>query len=220
VEAPVKAPAVVSISGAESSISLTAPGEQTFSFKPTIENDLAATPGISPVIVVPTIQNTPPPSLTKEAVGSPAVAVVKKEMPLILEETPPAAPIKKVSSVADSLPKIEAKAEPRGEPRGEPKGGPKAEPRNEAKAEIAVPKAIAVSRDSLPGFEKMADSPPAGNDLAEPVGSKVYMVKPNDTLYGIAIRNGITLKTLQAANKNIKAETLRVGAKLVIPSKP
>ncbi len=216
VKSPVSAPAVVSISGSESSISLTAPGEQTFSFKPTIENDLAATPGVSPVIVVPTIQNTPPPSLTKEAVGIPAVAVVKKEMPLIIEEAPPAAPLKKVSSVAVALPKVEAKAEPRGEPRG----GPKAEPRNESKAEVAVPKAIAVSRDSLPGFKKMADSPPAGKDLAEPVGSKVYMVKPNDTLYGIAIRNGISLKTLQAANKNIKAETLRVGAKLVIPSKP
>jgi LysM repeat protein len=219
-KSPVSVPAVVSMSGSESSISLTAPGEQTFSFKPTIENDLAATPGVSPVIAVPSIQNTPPASLTKEAVGIPAVAVVKKEMPLIIEEAPPAAPLKKVSSVADALPKVEAKAEPRGEPRGEPRSGPKAEPRNESKAEVAVPKAIAVSRDSLLGLQKIADSPPAAKELSEPAGSKLYTVKPNDTLYGIAIRNGITLKTLQAANKNIKAETLRVGAKLVIPAKP
>jgi LysM repeat protein len=44
-------------------------------------------------------------------------------------------------------------------------------------------------------------------------------VKPNETLYGIASRQGVTVKALQDANKITKPELLREGMKLVIPVK-
>jgi LysM repeat protein len=44
-------------------------------------------------------------------------------------------------------------------------------------------------------------------------------VKPNETLYSIATRHGVTVKALQAVNKISKPEALRDGMKLVIPAK-
>ena len=46
-----------------------------------------------------------------------------------------------------------------------------------------------------------------------------YTVKPNETLYSIATRHGVTVKSLQEANKITKPEALRDGMKLVIPAK-
>lgn len=189
-----------SIASAESAIPLTAPGEQTFSFQSTIENELAATPGSEAVIVAPSIQDSPPPTLTKEATGLPAVAEVQKEMLLINEELPPAV------SIAKQLP--EAKPEPKIERREEP----------------AVPKAIAVKRYTPPAVDKsaakkIADTPPAKKKTAKAVSANNYTVKPNETLYSIATRHGVTVKALQAVNKISKPEALRDGMKLVIPAK-
>ena len=54
---------------------------------------------------------------------------------------------------------------------------------------------------------------------SESVKSKTYTVKPNETLYSIASRNGVSVKALQEANKITKPESLRDGMKLIIPSK-
>jgi murein DD-endopeptidase MepM/ murein hydrolase activator NlpD len=47
-----------------------------------------------------------------------------------------------------------------------------------------------------------------------------YVVQPGDTLYDIALRFGMTLDTLQAANPNIDPGALAVGQTLVIPGYP
>ena len=191
----------VSIAAAESTIPLTAPGEQTFSFQPTIENELAPTPGTAPVI--PMVQDTPPPAVTREATGTPAVVEAKKEIPAIIEELPPAAPVKKETSVADAMPKVESKPEPKIAPKAEPE----------------VPKAIPVKRYAPPAVKKIASAPPAKKEAAKTARADSYTVKPNETLYSIATRHGVTVKSLQEANKITKPEALRDGMKLVIPAK-
>jgi len=200
------APTAASIAAAESAVPLTVPGEQTFSFQPTIESELAPTPGKVPV--VPMIQHTPPPAVTKEATGSPAVAEVKKQVPAIIEDLPASPPAKVEVNVADSMPKAE----------------PKPEPKVERKQESEVPKAIPVKRYSPPAIEKpatkkIADAPPAKKETKPASRSSSYTVKPNETLYSIATRHGVTVKALQAANKITKPESLRDGMKLVIPAK-
>jgi len=89
---------------------------------------------------------------------------------------------------------------------------PKPAPKQIAKADSDdVPKAIPVKRYTPPVV--------VAKKKSEPVKSKTYTVKPNETLYSIASRNGVSVKALQEANKIIKPESLRDGMKLVIPGK-
>jgi len=194
--APVVPPS--SIAAAEAPMSLTAPGEQTFSFQPTIENELVPTPGSSTnALVTPSIQESPPPAVTVEASGEPAV---KEPAKVEIAETPPApAPVvKKDPPKVDHTPP--AKAEP------------KPAPRQVAKAEDNVPKAIPVKRYTPPAVATKKSAPAAAK-------AKPYTVKPGETLYSIAARNGVSVKALQAANSITKPESLRDGMKLVIPGK-
>lgn len=193
----------VSLAAAESAIPLTAPGEQTFSFQSTIESELAPTPGTASAPVVAMVQDTPPPAITKEATGEAAVVEVKKEIPAIIEDLPPAAPVKKETPVADAMPKVESKPEPKIAPKAEPE----------------VPKAIPVKRYTPPAVKKIAAAPPAKKEAAKTARADSYTVKPNETLYSIATRHGVTVKSLQEANKITKPEALRDGMKLVIPAK-
>jgi len=45
----------------------------------------------------------------------------------------------------------------------------------------------------------------------------IYVVKKGDTLVGIAVKYGISVEALQAANNNVQPEFLSIGAVLVIP---
>lgn len=188
VAAPVAPPASLAV--AEGPMSLTVPGEQTFSFQPTIVSELAPTPGASTAaLVTPSVQESPPPAVTTEASGEPAA---KMEAPkTIVQEAPPApAPV-----VKKDLPKVDE--------------APPA--RVAAKKEADVPKAIPVKRYTPPAV--------VAKKKSEPSKSKTYTVKPNETLYSIASRNGVSVKALQEANKITKPESLRDGMKLVIPGK-
>ena len=78
-----------------------------------------------------------------------------------------------------------------------------------------MPKAIPVKRYTPPA---VAEKPAPKKSPAAAKG-KPYTVKPGETLYGIASRNGTTVQALQAANKISKPESLRDGMKLVIPGK-
>lgn len=209
-ELPVAAPAApaTSIAAAEAPMALTVPGEQTFSFSPTIENELAPTPGgDSAAMVRPSVQEAPPAAVTQEASGQPAV---KAEVSKTVAEAPPApAPAPEVKS--ESLPKVE-EAPPPAKPE------PKVTAKPVAQKEVEVPKAIPVSRNSLPSVSEKA--PAVKKKQPEAVAkSRSYTVKPGETLYSIAIRNGTTVKALQAANKITKPESLRDGMKLVIPAR-
>ncbi len=209
-ELPVAAPAApaTSIAAAEAPMALIVPGEQTFSFNPTIENELAPTPGSgSAAMVRPSVQETPPAAVTQEALGEPAV---KAEVPKTVAEAPPApAPTPEVKK--ESLPKVEEVPPPA---RPEPKVTPKPVAQQEAE----VPKAIPVSRNSIPSTIEKA--PAVKKKQPESVAkTRSYTVKPGETLYSIAIRNGTSVKALQAANKIAKPESLRDGMKLVIPAR-
>jgi LysM repeat protein len=199
---PLVAPPDASIAAAEVPMSLNVPGEQTFSFQPTIVHELAPTPGaIGAAFVAPNIQDAPPSAVTSAAVGEPAM----KSQALVQEAPPAPAPVVKAES-----PKIEQAPPAKVEPKPAPK--------LIAKAEEDVPKAIPVKRYTPPA---VAEKPVAKKKSAETPAakSKTYTVKPNETLYGIASRHGVTVKALQDANKITKPELLRDGMKLVIPVK-
>lgn len=197
-----------SIAAAESPMALTVPGEQTFSFSPTIENELAPTPGSgSAAMVRPSVQETPPAAVTQEALGEPAV---KADASKTVAEAPPApAPVPEVKK--EALPKVEDSPPPA-------MTEPRVTPKPVAQKEAEVPKAIPVSRNSLPPVSEKA--PAARKKQPEAVAkTRSYTVKPGETLYSIAMRNGTTVKALQAANKIARPESLRDGMKLVIPAK-
>jgi LysM repeat protein len=199
---PVVVPPDASIAAAEVPMALNVPGEQTFSFQPTIVNELAPTPGTNGVsFVAPNVQDSPPAAVTPEATGEP---VMKSEA--LVQDTPPVpAPVARTET-----PKVE-QAPPA-------KVEPKPAPRIIAKADDDVPKAIPVKRYTPPA---VAEKPAVKKKSTEAstAKSKTYIVKPNETLYSIASRHGVTVKSLQDANKITKPELLRDGMKLVIPVK-
>lgn len=186
-----------SLAAAHQAMPLVAAGEQTFSFQPTLENELAPVPGTA--ANMPAIQESPPAAVTKTAVGD---SVGQKDAP-IEEELPPAVPVME-KPVA---------------PQEEVNVAPKMQPKTEPVVENEVPKAIPVKRYSPPVIEKTAVKKVAPAPAAKPARSSSYTVKPNDTLYSIANRHGVTVKALQSANKIAKPESLRDGMKLVIPAK-
>ncbi len=198
---PVVVPPDASIAAAEVPMALDVPGEQTFSFQPTIVNELAPTPGSNgAAFVAPNVQDSPPAAVTSEATGEPSV----KTQALVQEAPPVSAPVAKTES-------------PRIEQAPPAKVEPKPAPRLIAKAEDDVPKAIPVKRYTPPA---VAEKPVKKKSAETPAAkSKTYTVKPNETLYGIASRHGVTVKALQDANKITRPELLRNGMKLVIPVK-
>lgn len=187
-----------SLAAAHQTMPLVAAGEQSFSFQPTLETELAPVPGTA--VSMPLIQESPPAANTMAAVGSsPAV----KEEP-IHEKLPAALPVME-QPVA---------------PKEEVKMTPKSQPKTEPVIEQEVPKAIPVKRYSPPALEKPVPKKVAQSATPKPSGrSSTYTVKPNDTLYSIANRHGVTVKALQTANKIAKPESLRDGMKLTIPAK-
>ena len=80
--------------------------------------------------------------------------------------------------------------------------------------EKPVPKAIPVTRTALTAA---AAAEPAKAAPTRAVGGS-YVVKPGDTLYGIASRHGVSVKALQEANRITRPEALRDGMKLVLPA--
>ncbi len=188
-----------SLAAAHQTMPLVAAGEQTFSFQPTLENELAPVPGTAPML--PAIQELPPVATVTEPVGNVAV---KQQVPVVQEELPAAVPVMEqpVASLEEvkTTPKVQAKPEP--------------------VVENEVPKAIPVKRYTPPAIEKPAVKKMASTPAAKPASrSASYTVKPNDTLYSIANRHGVTVKALQTANKIARPESLRDGMKLAIPAK-
>ncbi len=193
---PVPGAGKAGITAAETPMNLTAPAEQTFSFKSNIAEELTPTPK---VVALPMVQDAPPAAETKEATGTPKarefVAEVKKETP----------------KVADAPP--EKKAEPKQVEKAVPKAIPVPRP---------AEKNVAKKTPEAPAPKKIADSPPEKKATpAAPKSSRPgsHVVKSGDTMYSIALKNGISVKALQAANKSARPEALRDGMTLVLPGK-
>jgi LysM repeat protein len=185
-----------SLAAAKDTMPLVAPGEKSFSFQPTIAGELAPTPGEVPVI--PMVQDSPPAAVTVAATGLPAVVEAKKEeLPPMIVEAAPAPNVESSKVLAVNTPKAESRDEEE------------------------VPKALPVKRYSPPAankpvVKKIAEAAPAKKEAAKI--SRSYTVKSGETLYSIATRHGVSVKSLQAANKIVKPESLRNGLKLVIPA--
>ncbi|MFQ5399665.1 MAG: LysM peptidoglycan-binding domain-containing protein [Anaerolineae bacterium] len=62
-----------------------------------------------------------------------------------------------------------------------------------------------------------APSPPPAQEAPDSVGATTYIVRPGDSLHGIARRFGATAQALAAANHLANPNFLRVGQVLVIP---
>ncbi|MCA1964455.1 MAG: LysM peptidoglycan-binding domain-containing protein [Prosthecobacter sp.] len=129
-----------SIAAAEAPMALTAPGEQTFSFSPTIEKELTPTPSV---------QESPPPATMQEPSGPPSVPAAipapdpQPQVPAVVKKAPP--------KVQDAPP---AKAEPKPAPKP-------------TRSEDEVPKAIPVKRYQPPA---VVEKPAAKKAAPEPTG--------------------------------------------------
>lgn len=184
------------IAAANDSMPLIAPGEQSFSFQPTIAGELAPTPGEAPVI--PMVQDSPPPAVTVAATAMSSVVEVKKdELTPMIEQAAPAPKVESPKVMAVNM------------------------PTTETLDEDEVPKAVPVKRYTAPVVnkpvvKKNAQAAPVKKEAAKI--SRSHPVKSGETLYSIATRYGVSVKSLQAANKIVKPESLRNGLKLVIPA--
>lgn len=56
---------------------------------------------------------------------------------------------------------------------------------------------------------------PASPTSAQPART-TYLIKPGDTLLGIALKYGVTVQAIMKAN-GLKTETIRIGDELIIP---
>lgn len=70
----------------------------------------------------------------------------------------------------------------------------------------------------LNSLEGGGGSVPAKTDVYAPTEGALYTVKPGDTLWRIASRNGTSVKALKSAN-HLSGETIAVGQALMIPGK-
>lgn len=70
----------------------------------------------------------------------------------------------------------------------------------------------------LSSLEGGGGSVPAKQDVYAPTEGALYTVKPGDTLWRIASRNGTSVKSLKSAN-HLSGETIAVGQALMIPGK-
>jgi len=70
-----------------------------------------------------------------------------------------------------------------------------------------------------PAGDRFAPTRPGSEAAAESTPAKTYTVKKGDSLYTIAHKNGITVNDLAAANNLATSVTLRLGQKLVVPTK-
>ena len=69
----------------------------------------------------------------------------------------------------------------------------------------------------LSGGGPGSSSEPAAGEPAAKVerkGPKVYVVKPGDTLSGIAMKTDISVETLQALNPDVDVQALQPGTRL------
>jgi LysM repeat protein len=109
---------------------------------------------------------------------------------------------------------------------GEPDVGATPEPESSAVAAAPAPEKLPAAADQVKAAlarsdaSKKAAAPKATTN--KPVGAQAksgaYVVKPGDTLGGIARDNGVTLRALQKANPGLNARRLRPGKPIRIPS--
>ncbi|TDU64245.1 LysM domain-containing protein [Prosthecobacter fusiformis] len=146
----------------------------------------------APAVTASKVQHSPPPAVSKEASGMP----VRVELPVSrakVEEAPPVPAPAPVAKKEVEKPVI--------------------------KAIPYIPPAAKPPVVEKPAVKKVVDAPPPAKKEPVKASAATHVVQSGDTLYRIATRHGISVAALQAANKNAKAESLKIGMKLNIPRK-
>lgn len=78
-------------------------------------------------------------------------------------------------------------------------------------------------RLTIPGCGTTGNRPPptsiptSGDTGIPPVGSQVYVVRQNDTLFQISLRYGVPVQTLAAVNSIVNPNLIFIGQQIVIP---
>lgn len=166
-------------------------------FEPNILNRLTPAPVINPVR---SVEQSPPKTEVKPLAS--------------IEDAPPATNVTKAAPTP-AAPKVAEKEVP--------KAIPYTRPTNTVSQQPAV-KDKEMGKEK-PVVKKVVNTPPAKVEAKSKAASTsstrgtAYTVKPGDTLYRIAIKNGVSVSALQKANNITKPESLRDGMKLTIPAK-
>lgn len=138
-----------------------------------------------------------------------------------IEQTPPA-PMPAVVSLTDSQPSIDSTPVPAGPAMDSNPPAPAPEPVVAAAkpepAKLVAPKPVptpsqAVEKKVTPKAEPKTAAKPT------PSGSRSHTMAKGDTLYGLARKYGVSAAAIQKANNISKPESIRDGAKLIIPAK-
>ena len=67
--------------------------------------------------------------------------------------------------------------------------------------------------------EPKVESKPAPKPEPKTTGTRSHTMAKGDTLYGLARKYGVSVSAIQTANNITKPESIRDGAKLIIPAK-
>jgi LysM repeat protein len=158
------------------------------------------------------------PPMPEAGSGTPEVAAAKV---IPIEQTPPA-PMPAVVSLADNQPSIDSTPAPAGPAMAStppaPAPAPVAEPAEPEPVKLVAPK-------PAPAPVAIAEKKPAPKAEPKPAakttssGSRSHTMAKGDTLYGLARKYGVSAAAIQKANNITKPESIRDGAKLIIPAK-
>lgn len=165
---------------------------------------------------VAVVKDFPPmPVANTETASAPAAAVIP------IEQTPPA-PLPAVVSLADNQPSIDSTPAPATPAMDSappaPAPAPVAEPAKPEPVKLVAPKPV-------PTPTQIAEKKPAPKAEPKPAakpttsGSRSHTMAKGDTLYGLARKYGVSAAAIQKANNISKPESIRDGAKLIIPAK-
>jgi len=89
-------------------------------------------------------------------------------------------------------------------------------PRGGAPTATPAPGRTATSAATAPTTATAAASPTAAAATPTP-GARIYVVKPGDTLFQIAMDNGTTVEAVVAANPGLDPDRLTVGMEIRLP---
>lgn len=159
------------------------------------------------------------------ALPTPAPATQETPAPKVIpiEQTPPA-PIPAVVSLTDSQPTIDSTPAPAAPAMAStppaPAPAPVAEPAQPEPSQLVAPKPVPTpSQMAEKKPEPKVESKPAPKPEPKTTGTRSHTMAKGDTLYGLARKYGVSVSAIQKANNITKPESIRDGAKLIIPAK-
>lgn len=159
------------------------------------------------------------------ALPTPAPTAQETPAPKVIpiEQTPPA-PIPAVVSLTDTQPTIDSTPAPAAPAMAStppaPAPAPVAEPAQPEPIQLVAPKPVPTpSQMAEKKPEPKVESKPAPKPEPKTNSTRSHTMAKGDTLYGLARKYGVSVSAIQKANNITKPESIRDGAKLIIPAK-